>query len=129
MSRRNFDQNYNSLIRNQDIQMRESNVNNQLPNVTINLKRRQMNFRVDPNSLITNLMNSGYSEMLNRTKVNLQEQGVIEKIMKNIDELSKKLSQVIKDIQEQFEFLENKLHYYADENNKKVNSNEKVLMI
>ena len=46
--------------------------------------------------------------------------------MKNIDELSNKLSKVILDIQ--FIFLEDKLHYYANENNNKVNSNEKILM-
>ena len=39
MSRRNFDQNFNSLISNQDIQMREPNVNNQLPNVAFNLEK------------------------------------------------------------------------------------------
>ena len=48
--------------------------------------------------------------------------------MKNIDELSNKLSKVILDIQKQFIFLEDKLHYYANENNNKVNSNEKILM-
>ena len=124
MSRRNFEQNFNSLISNQDIQMRESNVNNQLPNVTFNLERRQVNLRVDPNSLLTNLMNSGFGDLLNRAKVNLQEQGVIEQIMKNIDNLSAKLSKVILDIQEQFTFLEDKLHFYVEGNNKRVNSNE-----
>ena len=124
MSRRNFEQNFNSLISNQDIQMREPNANNQLPNVTFNLERRQVNLRVDPNSLLTNLMNSGFGDVLNRAKVNLQEQGVIEQIMKNIDNLSAKLSKVILDIQEQFTFLEDKLHFYVEGNNKRVNSNE-----
>ena len=124
MSRRNFEQNFNSLISNQDIQMREPNANNQLPNVTFNLERRQVNLRVDPNSLLTNLMNSGFADVLNRAKVNLQEQGVIEQIMKKVDELSTQLSKVIIDIQEQFTFLEGKLHFYVEENNKRVNSNE-----
>ena len=44
--------------------------------------------------------------------------------MKNIDNLSAKLSKVILDIQEQFTFLEDKLHFYVEGNNKRVNSNE-----
>ena len=127
MSRRNFEQNFNSLISNQDIQMREPNANNQLPNVAFNLEKRQVILRVDPNSLLTNLMNSGFGDLLNRAKVNLQEQGVIEQIMKNIDNLSTKLSKVILDIQEQFTFLEDKLHFYVEGNNKRVNSNEESI--
>ena len=104
--------------------MREPNVNNQFPNVAFNLERRQVILRVDPNSLLTNLMNSGFGDVLNRAKVNLQEQGVIEQIMKKVDELSTQLSKIIKDIQEQFSFLEGKLHFYVEGNNKRVNSNE-----
>jgi hypothetical protein len=69
-------------------------------------------------------MNSGFADVLNRAKVNLQEQGVIEQIMKKVDELSTQLSKVIIDIQEQFTFLEGKLHFYVEGNNKRVNSNE-----
>ena len=58
-----------------------------------------MNFRVNPNNLLINLMNSGFGDLLLRSKVNIQEQGVIEQIMKNVDELSNKLSKEILDIQ------------------------------
>ena len=95
-----FNQNQNSLSSNQEIQMGEPNADNQFPNVEFNLERRQVLLRVDPNSLLTNLMSSGFGDLLNRAKVNLQEQGVIEQIMKNIDNLSAKLSKVILDIQE-----------------------------
>ena len=47
--------------------------------------------------------------------------------MKNVDEHSTKLSKVIIDIQEQFTFLEDKLHFYVEGNNKKVYSNEKSI--
>ena len=90
MSRRNFEQNFNSLISNQDIQMREPIVNNQLPNVAFNLERRQVILRVDPNSLLTNLMNQGLGNLLLRSKGNTSEHSVIEQIMKNVDELSTK---------------------------------------
>ena len=125
----NFNQNQNSLINNQEIQMREPNANNQFPNVTFNLERRQVNLRVNPNNLLTNLMNQGFGTILLRSKGNIPEHSVIEQIMKNDDELSTKLSKVIIDIQEQFTFLQDKLHYYVEENNIKVYSNEKILLI
>ena len=125
----NFNQNQNSLISIPEIQMREPNADNQFPNVTFNLERRQVNLRVDPNSLLTNLMNQGFGNILLRSKGNIPEHSVIEQIMKNVDELSSKLSKVIIDIQEHFTFLQDKLHYYVEENNKKVYSNEKILMI
>ena len=129
MSRRNFEQNFNSLISNQDIQMREPNVNNQFPNVAFNLERRQVILRVDPNSLLTNLMNSGFGDLLNRAKVHLQEQGVIEQIMKKVDELSTLLSKVIIDIQEQFTFLEGNLNFYVEGNKKKELIQMKIVLI
>ena len=48
--------------------MREANVNNKHPNVVFNLERRQVNFKVDPNSLLTNLKNSGFGDLLIRAK-------------------------------------------------------------
>ena len=122
MSRRNFEQNF--LISNQDIQMREPNVNNQLPNVAFNLEKRQVILRVDPNSLLANLMNQGLGTLLLRSKGNTSELSVIEQIMKKVDELSTLLSKVVIDIQEQFTFLEGKLHFYVEGNNKRVNLNE-----
>ena len=120
-----FNQNQNSLSSNQEIQMGEPNADNQFPNVTFNLERRQVNLRVDPNSLLTNLMNQGLGTILLRSKGNTSEHSVIEQIMRNVDELSTLLSKVVIDIQEQFTFLEAKLHFYVEGNNKKVNSNEK----
>ena len=114
-----FNQAQNSLTNNQEIQMREPNADNQFPNVEFNLERRQVILKVDPNSLLTNLMSQGFGNILLRSKGNTSEHSVIEQIMKNVDELSTQLSKVIKDIQEQFTFLEDKLHYYVDGNNKK----------
>ena len=81
--------------------MRESNEDNQFPNVTFNLERRRVNLRVDPNSLLTNLMNQGFGNIFLRSKGNIQEYSSIEQIMKKVDEFSVKLSKVIIDIQEQ----------------------------
>ena len=96
----------------------------QFPNVEFNLERRQVIFKVDPNSLLTNLMNQGLGTILLRSKGNTSEHSVIEQIMKKVDELSTLLSKVVIDIQEQFTFLEGKLHFYVEGNNKRVNSNE-----
>ena len=119
-----FNQIQNSLSSNQEIQMGEPNADNQFPNVEFNLERRQVLLRVDPNSLLTNLMNQGLGNILLRSKGNTSELSVIEQIMKKVDELSTQLSKIIKDIQEQFSFLEGKLHFYVEGNNKRVNSNE-----
>ena len=119
-----FNQNQNSLSSNQEIQMGEPNADNQFPNVEFNLERRQVLLRVDPNSLLTNLMNQGLGTILLHSKGNTSEHSVIEQIMKKVDELSTQLSKIIKDIQEQFSFLEGKLHFYVEGNNKRVNSNE-----
>ena len=119
-----FNQNQNSLSNNQEIQMGEPNADNQFPNVEFNLERRQVILRVDPNSLLTNLMNQGLGTILLRSKGNTSELSVIEQIMKKVDELSTLLSKVVIDIQEQFTFLEGKLHFYVEGNNKRVNSNE-----
>jgi hypothetical protein len=62
--------------------------------------------------------------ILLRSKGNTSEHSVIEQIMKKVDELSTLLSKVVIDIQEQFTFLEGKLHFYVEGNNKRVNSNE-----
>ena len=119
-----FNQNQNSLSSNQEIQMGEPNADNQFPNVEFNLERKQVLLRVDPNSLLTNLMNQGLGNILLRSKGNTSELSVIEQIMKKVDELSTLLSKVVIDIQEQFTFLEGKLHFYVEGNNKRVNSNE-----
>ena len=119
-----FNQNQNSLSSNQEIQMREPNADNQFPNVEFNLEWKQVLLRVDPNSLLTNLMNQGLGTILLRSKGNTSELSVIEQIMKKVDELSTLLSKVVIDIQEQFTFLEGKLHFYVEGNNKRVNSNE-----
>ena len=54
-------------------------------NVIFTLERRQVNFNVDQNNLLTNIMNSGFGNMLLSYKGNIKEHGIIEQIMKNVD--------------------------------------------
>ena len=46
-----------------------------------------MILRIDPNSLLTNLMSQGFGSILLRSKGNISEHSVIEQIMKKVDEL------------------------------------------
>ena len=80
-----------------------------------------MILKVDPNSLFTNLMNQGFGNIFLRSKGNIQEYSAIEQIMRKVDELSTLLSKVVIDIQEKFTFLEGKLHFYVEGNNKRIN--------
>ena len=126
MSDQIFNQNSNYIINNNEIDMREPNADQNNINAVFGIERRVFKFRLDPDSLATNLLQYFENNSLFKRgdlKNNVHFKGIIDKV----DDFSNNLIKIIEDVKENLDFLGDRIYEYALANDKKVGSNENTI--